>query len=56
MSKLMKFSLVLMITGAIAIIAPTLYCAFKADPMNACMVTGLILFVIGALIFLIHCD
>lgn len=51
-----KLAKALMIIGAIAIIAPPLYCAFKADPLTACMGTGLILGIIGGLIFLIHFD
>lgn len=56
MKNLIKIAITLMIIGAVAIVAPPLYCAFKADPMTACMGTGLILGIIGGLIFLIHFD
>lgn len=56
MTKLIKFAIALMIIGALAIIAPPLYCAFKANPLAACMGMGLVLGVIGALIYLIHFD
>lgn len=56
MINLIKFAIALMIIGAVAIIAPPLYCAFKANPLTACMGTGLVLGIIGGLIFLIHYD
>lgn len=56
MTKLIKFAIALMIIGGLAMIAPPLYCAFKANPLTACMGMGLVLGVIGALIYLIHFD
>lgn len=51
-----KIATILMIIGGSAIIAPPLYCAFKADPVTGCIGLGLILLITGVLIFLIHDD
>lgn len=56
MKNLIKFAIALMIIGAVAIVAPPLYCAFKANPLTAFMGAGVILGGTGMFILLIHYD
>ena len=56
MKNLIKSAIALMIIGAVAIVAPPLYCAFKADPLTTFMGAGMILGMTGMLILGIHYD
>ena len=56
MKNLIKFAIALMIIGAAAIVAPPLYCAFKAAPLPTFMGAGMVIGVTGMLILLIHYD
>lgn len=56
MKNLIKLAIALMIIGTVAIVAPPLYCAFKANPLNTCIGAGMILGMTGGLILLIHYD